>query len=78
MKIRSSKQSKEAPNTLDQFVGYTSKSYRSFKDYVAFREDDPLWMLSYKVFLQLLGFFLMLLLSPFLLIGLTIAIAAVL
>ena len=78
MKIRSTKDDPNPPNSVDQFLGYTQKSYRTFQDYVAFREDDPLWMLSYKVFLQLVGFVIMLLLSPFLLIGLIIAVAAVL
>lgn len=78
MKIRSSKDDPQAPNSVDQFLGYTQKSYRTFQDYVQFREGDPLWMLSYKLLLQFLGFILMLLLSPFLIIGLIIAIAAVL
>ena len=78
MRIRSSKNDKAAPNALDSFVGYGRKSYRQFSDYVAFREGDPLWMLGYKILLQLIGFVIMLILSPFLIIGLLIAIAAVL
>ncbi|MEL6971089.1 MAG: hypothetical protein AAFZ63_02405 [Bacteroidota bacterium] len=78
MKIRSTKSEDAGPNALDQFVGYSRKSYRQFSDYVAFREGDPLWMLAYKILLQLIGFAFMLLLSPFLIIGLIIAIAAVL
>ena len=78
MKIRSTKGQKEVPNAVDKFVGYTKNSYRSFQDYVAFRDDDPLWILTYKIGLQFLGFLLMLILSPFLVLGLTIAIAAVL
>ncbi|MEL6659024.1 MAG: hypothetical protein AAFP77_06955 [Bacteroidota bacterium] len=78
MKIRSTKQKGTEPNALDQFVGYSRKSYRQFSDYVAFREGDPIWMLAYKILLQFIGFVFMLLLSPFLIIGLIIAIAAVL
>lgn len=78
MKIRSTKGSSNDPNAVDKFVGYTKNSYRSFQDYVAFREDDPLWMLAYKIGLQFVGFLIMLMLSPFLILGLTIAIAAVL
>jgi hypothetical protein len=78
MKIKSTKDQKEDPNAVDKFVGYTQTSYRSFQDYVTFRDDDPLWMLTYKIGLQFLGFLLMLLLSPFLIIGLIIAILAVL
>lgn len=78
MKIKSTKAQDEAPNAVDKFVGITQTSYRSFQDYVKFREDDPLWMLTYKIGLQFLGFLLMLLLSPFLILGLTIAITAVL
>ncbi len=78
MKIRSTKAEMSGPNALDQCVGYSQKSYRQFSDYVAFREGDPLWMLGYKVLLQMIGFAFMLLLSPFLIVGLIIAIAAVL
>lgn len=78
MKIKSSKGEKKDPNAVDKFVGYTQNSYRSFQDYVEFREDDPLWMLAYKIGLRFLGVVVMILLSPFLILGLTIAIAAVL
>ena len=61
-----------------QITDFTRKKYRSFQDYVAFRDDDPLWMLGYKLVLRFMGILLMIILSPFLVIGLTIAILAVL
>lgn len=61
-----------------QITDFTRKKYRSFQDYVAFRDDDPIWMLGYKLVLRFLGILLMIILSPFLIIGLTIAILAVL
>lgn len=78
MKIRSTKNQSDDPNAVDKLVGYTSKSYRSFRDYVQFREDDPLWMLAYKLFFQFVGLIIMILLSPFLLLALIIAILVVL
>lgn len=53
------------------------KAYRRFEDYVRFTDDDPLWMLTYKIALRFLGIAVMIVLSPFLLIGLTIAFLAV-
>lgn len=61
-----------------QITDFTRKKYRSFQDYVAFNDDDPLWMMAYKLALRFFGIFLMIILSPFLIIGLTIAILAVL
>lgn len=60
-----------------QVSEFTQKKYRDFKDYVAFREDDPLWMLGYKLVLRFMGIVFMIILSPFLIIGLTIAFLAV-
>ena len=78
MKIRSSKDRSDQPNAVDKFVGYTSKSYRSFQDYVRFRDDDPLWMLAYKLFFQFVGIIIMVALSPFVILGFIIAVLVVL
>lgn len=53
-------------------------AYRQFEDYVRFTDDDPLWMLAYKLALRFIGIIIMIILSPFLIIGLTIAFLAVL
>ena len=76
MRIREEEPSGE--NMVDQMLGATRTSYRRFSDYVAFRKDDPIWMLLYKLFFRLIGFGFFLLISPFVLLGFLIAILAVL
>lgn len=61
-----------------QITDFTKKKYRSFQDYVAFRDDDSLWMLGYKLVLRFFGIILMIILSPFVIVGLFIAFMAVL
>lgn len=58
-------------------MDWTSQRYRGFMDYVAFRDDDPTWMLTYKLILRFLGVLFMIILSPFLILGLAIAFLAV-
>ena len=65
-------------NGEDSLLGKSRGAYRSFEDYVRFTDNDPLWMLAYKLTLRFIGIGIMILLSPFLLIGLTIAFLAVL
>lgn len=75
MRIRSSKgEESKDPNAVDKLMSTTQQTYRQFMDYVAFREDDPLWMLAYKLFFRLVGLVIMILLSPFLLISFLIAV----
>lgn len=66
-----------AKEKTKQLGDITQKKYRAFKDYVAFRDDDPLWMMGYKLALRFLGILFMIILSPFVIIGLTIAFLAV-
>lgn len=61
-----------------QLSEITQKKYRAFNDYVAFREGDPLWMLGYKLVLRFMGIIFMILISPFVILGLVIAFLAVL
>jgi len=80
MKVRLDKKEEaphHEPDAAHKMMEWTGKSYRSFQDYVAFREGDPTWMLGYKLFLRFVGIVFMIILSPFLIIGLTIAFAAV-
>lgn len=60
-----------------KMMDWTGQKYRSFMDYIAFRDDDPTWMLGYKLVLRVLGILFMIILSPFLLLGLAIAFMAV-
>ncbi|MCB0632660.1 MAG: hypothetical protein R2824_09180 [Saprospiraceae bacterium] len=60
-----------------KMMDWTGKEYRRFMDYVAFRDDDPTWMLGYKLILRFLGILFMIILSPFLILGLIIAFIAV-
>ena len=65
--------------SLDHSIMEKSRgAYRRFEDYVRFTDDDPLWMLAYKLALRFIGIIIMIILSPFLIIGLTIAFLAVL
>lgn len=66
-----------APEQDHDLLGNSRKAYRRFEDYVRFTDNDPLWMLAYKIALRFLGIAVMIVLSPFLLIGLTIAFLAV-
>jgi hypothetical protein len=60
-----------------KMMDWTGSKYRRFMDYVAFRDDDPTWMLGYKLVLRFLGILFMIILSPFLILGLLIAFIAV-
>ena len=73
MRIRSSKNNDDSAPPEDGVLSYTKTTYRKFSDYVAFRDDDPIWMLIYKLFLRLVGIVFALILSPFVLIGLVLA-----
>ncbi|HMQ45817.1 MAG TPA: hypothetical protein PKA00_04295 [Saprospiraceae bacterium] len=68
---------KKEQNALDSMLQTTRSSYRTFSDYVAFRDDDPVWMLFYKLVLRFLGLIFTIVISPFVVIGLIIAFAAV-
>jgi hypothetical protein len=61
-----------------KMMDWTGKKYRNFMDYVAFRDDDPTWMLAYKLVLRLFGILFIIILSPFLLLGLALAFMAAL
>ena len=54
------------------------QTYNLFDNFVTIREDDSILAMACKLLLRLFGIFFMILLSPFLLIGLAIAFAAVL
>ena len=74
MKIKASKDRQDDPTTVDKMMDLTQGSYRSFMDYVAFRDDDPIWMMTYKLFIRFVGIVFFILISPFVLIGFFVAI----
>lgn len=74
MRIRSNKDQIDNPNSVDKFMDITQQSYRSFMDYVALRDDDPIWMLSYKLILRFIGLIFFAAISPFVLFGFFVAI----
>ena len=67
----------ESKDFNEKIGDFTKSQYRSFMDYVEFRDEDPVWMLGYKLLLRFLGIVLMILLSPVLIVGLFIAFIAV-
>lgn len=75
MRIRSSKNQPQKVQPVDKLMDTTRQSYRKFMDYVAFRDDDPLWMLAYKLGARVVISLIFLALSPFLLISFLIAIS---
>ena len=54
------------------------QAYESFDSFVAVREEDSTLVIAGKLILCFMGIVIMIVLSPFLLIGLAIAFAAVL
>ncbi|MCB0556169.1 MAG: hypothetical protein KDD02_21665 [Phaeodactylibacter sp.] len=54
------------------------QTYQAVDNFLTIRDTDSTLLMAGKILLRLLGIFIMILLSPFLLIGLTIAFAAAL
>lgn len=78
MKIRKEELYESSQKNGNKMLEVTSEMYRSFNEKVAFQEGDPTWLLAIKLLGRALGILFMLFLSPFVLIGLFIAFAAVL
>ncbi|MEN0003225.1 MAG: hypothetical protein AAF798_03745 [Bacteroidota bacterium] len=78
MKIRPEDLQEDSKNAGQQMLDWSSKNYSIFNEYVAFQPDDSVGMMAFKLFLRFLGFLILLILSPFLIIGLIIAFATVL
>lgn len=76
MKIRPDETSSEQ-NQTDKILDWTGKNYQSFRSYVQINKEDSTVQVVFKGILSLFGLLIMLILSPFLLIGLIIAFAAV-
>lgn len=76
MKIRPDEKSNEK-NQTDKLLDWTGKNYQSFRSYVQVNRDDSTLQVVFKGILSIFGLLIMLLLSPFLVLGLIIAFAAV-
>ena len=77
MRVRPDETNHEKESLHGKMLGSAAHSYRSFKDYVSIQKDDTIGVMLFKVTLHALGLLFMLILSPFFIIGLTIAFAAV-
>jgi hypothetical protein len=79
MKIRYEPSPDQQPNDNAgvKLVGKANEAYRKWDESLALRKEDSLPILIGKVSLRFLGVILMIILSPFLVIGLMIAFAAV-
>lgn len=78
MKVRLEELTEKRKEPAGKMMDWTSRLYRSFENYVKLNDDDPIWMMVYKLGFRFVGILFMLLLSPFILLGFGIAIAAVL
>ena len=78
MKARLPDDPSAEPTALDRFLDRLSAGYQRFNVFSSIEDDDSWPLMIGKVFVRILGFLVMLALSPFLLIGLMIAVAAVL
>ena len=73
MKVRLEDIEKEDKNAAKALMNGLGQKYSSFNDLVAFNSDDKLPILLLKFLLRVVGFLLMLAISPFALIGLVLA-----
>ncbi|MCB0610165.1 MAG: hypothetical protein KDD12_20755 [Lewinella sp.] len=67
----------EEPQPAAKMLDWTGRLYQSFLRYVELRDDDPIWMMGYKLTFRFVGIVFMLILSPFVVLGLLFAFAAV-
>ncbi len=77
MKVRADKK-EDRPNTHNKLIDWTGKNYQSFREYVKVSEEDSRYTIIAKGIASIFGILVMILLSPFLILGLIIAFAAVL
>jgi hypothetical protein len=77
MKIRKEELHAEEQQARHEMAEWTAQQYRTFNDWVAFRQGDPMWLLLAKLTGRFLGIVIMVILSPFIAIGLLLAFIAV-
>lgn len=77
MKVRADKK-EDTPKTHNKLIDWTGKNYQSFRGYVKVSEGDSPAIIIAKGIGSIFGILVMILLSPFLILGLIIAFAAVL
>lgn len=73
MKVRLEDLEDKENNKAKALMNDLGQKYNSFNDLVAFRPDDKLPLLLLKLLLRIVGFLIMLAISPFALIGLILA-----
>ena len=78
MKIRKSDLEPQAKNNNPEILNWTKERYKAFDKAVALEKEDSLFVMGFKLFLRFLGILIMLLLSPFIILGLVVAFMAVL
>lgn len=80
MKIRPEDLEKSQPKknaAPDQMLDWAGRLYRRFDKMVSFYEDDSIMLMGFKVLMRMVGLIIMLMLSPFFILGLIIAFMAV-
>ncbi|NUQ26156.1 MAG: hypothetical protein HUU34_19575 [Saprospiraceae bacterium] len=77
MKIRKEELHADEQQARHEMAEWTAQRYRTFNDWVAFREGDPMWLLVAKLTGRFFGIAIMVILSPFIAIGLLLAFIAV-
>ena len=78
MKIRKEELKKpEEPSAAGRMMGNATNAYRTLDQFFEVRDGDSLAVIVGKITARLFLIFIMILLSPFLMIGLAIAFAAV-
>ncbi len=69
---------KQEESTGNAFYDWLLRVYERFNVFSAFKEDDNILMLGVKVIVRIIGFLFLLLISPFVLVGLMLAFFAAL
>ena len=77
MKIRKEELHADEAQHRSEMVEWTAQRYSKFNDWVAFRENDPMWLLVGKLIARFIGIAVMIVLSPFIVVGLLLAFIAV-
>ena len=78
MKIRKSDLEPQASKNNPEILNWTKERYKAFDAAVSLEKEDSLFIMGFKLFLRFLGIVIMILLSPFIILGVVVAFLAVL
>ena len=78
MKIRKSDLEAQAKSDNPEILNWTKEKYKAFDKAVSLGKEDSLFVMGFKLFLRFLGILIMILLSPFIILGVVVAFLAVL